>query len=435
MIRIFYSILVCLGLLAASPVLVPLVLFVPKRRKTIGPRLGLMPVPARQAPGRAIWLHALSVGESLSAEAMVHAVKARYPETPLVVSASTRTGFGIASARYGQCVEGVVYFPYDLLFSIRRVADRVNPAVVVLVETDLWPGFLLEMARRRVPVVLVNARISGRSFRRFRRFRGLAGPIFSTLGGVCAQSAADAGRFLRLGVGADRMAVTGNLKFDRAVPGLPSGEDPILERIEAGLAGKSVIVAGSTHGGEDEIVLDAVFPSASSRPPRVLVLAPRHPERADAVVQCCRGRGLAAERLSDLASGEIPEVVVVDRMGVLAGLYRLADVAVVGGGFIPRGGHNPLEPAVLGKPVLFGPDMSDFREIASLLRESGGARRVEGAGELAEALDRWLSDPAAAARAGARALAVVEAHRGAVDRTMAALARFCRDVPEIRERP
>jgi 3-deoxy-D-manno-octulosonic-acid transferase len=361
------------------------------------------------------------VGEVLSALALIRGLRRRRPGLPVVLSASTLSGFDLARSRAADLVDGLYYYPYDLPFAVRRAAAAISPRMVVLVETDLWPNFLHHLSGAGIPVVLVNARLSERTFRGYSRVRPLVLPMLRSLSRICVQSAREAERFAALGVSRRRLVATGNLKFDQedAVP--PDEEAVSFLRKRIGLTGSGpVLVAGSTHPGEEEI-LAAVFGELKPAFAGLqMVAAPRDPGRAAGVCRRLREAGLRAACLEqiDAAKGEALDAAVVDRIGLLRSLYGVCDAAFVGGSLAPFGGHNPLEPAAYRKPVLFGPDMGDFPGIAEDLLAAGGAVRVADAAELAGALRMLFKDPARAERIGGCAYGVFAAHRGAVERTL-----------------
>ena len=420
---IVYQALLALALLVAAPVLLA-------RRgrhylETLPGRLGRGPggQPPEEPP---LWLHAVSVGEAGVAATLARALPAALP---LVVTTITPTGQErVRAALAGRARIG--YLPFDLGFAVRCFFRRARPRALVLVEGDYWPLVLREARRRGLPVAVVNGRIGDATFRRLRRLRRLLGPPFGWLfGGVGrfgVQSAADRDRLLALGVPAERVTVTGNLKFE-------SPEPPRLPRLEAAvkaLAGRRpVLIAGSTMAGEEERVL-AAFAAAGGGARALLVLAPRHPQRWDEAARRVAEAGLGFVRRSDLGTppaaplpgaGEPPAVLLLDSLGELAGLYRAAAGAFVGGTLVPTGGHNPLEPARFGLPVAVGPSMENFRQIAGNFDRAGAWERAADAGGLAEVWRRWLDDPAAAHALGARAAELVEAHRGALEKTLALL--------------
>ncbi len=405
---LLYQALYGAALLAAGPVLL-----VRRGRHylpTLAARLG-RGLPA--APPGALWLHAVSVGE-----AGVAATLARHlpPALPLLVTTVTPTGQERARAAFRDR-GAVAYLPFDLGLPVSRFYDRFAPRALVLVEGDYWPLVLRAARRRRLPVVVVNGRVSDRTFPRLRRLRPLLGPLFGAVDRFGMQTAADRDRLLALGVPAERITVTGNLKFETPPPAV----HPELEaRLRALAGGRAVLLAGSTMAGEEEAVLDAHAAIGAGR--ALLLLAPRHPERWDPVAALVAARAPGAVRRSALPEAGQPPAVLLDSLGELAGLYRLADAAFVGGTLVPTGGHNPLEPARFGVPTAVGPSMENFREIAAAFDGADAWARVADAAGLAAAWRGWLDDPEAAAAVGARARALIATHRGAVARTLELLA-------------
>jgi len=425
---VLYNMMLVLGVAVGFPLIVPLVVTSRKRRKTMLQRLGLSRLPHQLSgdgksggDGKPIWIHALSVGEVISAVPLVRALERENPGRDIVFSASTLTGFEIARERLGDQVRRVFYYPYDFIFSVRRIADAVDPALVAIVETDLWPNFLFEMKRRAVPVILLNARLSSRSFRGYRRLGDFSKRIFSALARICPQTETDAKRFRRLGIPARRITVTGNLKFDQD---RETAAADGTKRLKAGLhlmPGQPVVVAGSTHKGEEAMLLAAAALVKNQFPDLLLIIAPRNPDRARHVCRICREAGVSATLMKDLLrSAEIGRfgAVVVDTIGLLTALYGLSDIAFVGGSLVKCGGHNPLEPAYFSKPILFGPDMSDFSKIAGMLVGSGGAFQVRDVATLSACLSELLANPDKRRRMGLNSLAVFEANCGAVSRTL-----------------
>lgn len=425
---LLYNLLLTGAALAGLPLLAALVLFSEKRRRTALQRLGVRPGPARlrrriaaHHGGKPLWVHALSVGEVVSAIPLVAALKERFGNRSLVFSTSTQTGFEIASRKLAGTADLVFHFPYDLLFSVAATVRAVDPELVVLVESDIWPNFLSAMKKRGTPVALVNARLSDRSFAGYQRLRSFIRPLFLTFARICCQSRADAGRFAALGVPMDRIATTGSIKFDQPVRPMT-----LLERRQLRHAMKipqqaPVVVAGSTHIGEEALLADAFCKLRRDFAGLVLIVAPRDPRRAAKVVQIFRAAGMTGATLSDAETAETAgsaDVVVIDRIGILDRVYALADLAFVGGSLVERGGHNPLEPAAFGKPVLFGPDMRDFADIARHLLAAGGAVRVNGREDLQTAAATLLKNPPLARQTGAAALQVFNNHKGAVNRTV-----------------
>lgn len=413
------------ALFLLSVILIPagfvLCLFVEKRRKTWMPRLGFQKFPDR-GHSRPIWVHALSVGEAKAAAPLAKALARRYPERGVVVSASTATGFQILKDETLPWVRHVFFYPYDFYFSVKRIFNRVDPALVVIVESDLWPNFLFEAQNRSVPVILVNARLSERSLAGYQRFAFFFRPVFGLFAAVCAASERQKERFESLLGDAEKVIVTGNVKFDSRPE-----ESPATGRQSLGISDEvPVLVAGSTHEGEEEILARLVLSWRESSPGLVVVSAPRDPARAAEVAGIFSGIGLQTALFSDIVHHPCKgcDVIVVDAMGALASLYSLADVAFVGGSMLPLGGHNPLEGAAHGKPVIFGPHMEDFAEISELLVDERAAIQVMDNAELEEAVRVLLCDRQKAAEIGDRARTVVLANRGAVDKMVEATGRF-----------
>lgn len=438
---LLYNILMTAGLTAAMPLAVAAAAGSRKRRRTVIHRLGLgpLPDPPTGRPGRPVWVHALSVGEVRSARPLVAALAQRIGPARIVGSAATLTGYREAAAAYAPAAGRVIFSPFDLLWSVRRMAARIDPALVIVVESDVWPNFLHEMGRRRVPVVLVNARLSDRSLAGYRRLGRFGRTLFGGFGAICTQSQEDARRFRSLGIDPDRVHVTGSTKFDQHVAPVDSAKVGALRR-RLGLDEKTpVLVAGSTHAGEEAGLAKALKGIRARVASTALIVAPRNPERAAEVCRIFTGAGFVAHPLSRFPDSRrgAADVVVVDALGQLVRLYALADLAFVGGSLVRQGGHNPLEPAALARPVLFGPDMGDFRRPARLLIAAGGGRQVRDAEDLARQAATLLSDPDRRRSMGSAARGVFMAHRGAVARTLAVIRTVLpkdNPVPELTER-
>ncbi len=383
-------------------------------------------LPDRVDPGGrpSIWIHAVSVGEVQAARTLIPGLRDRYPGHRLWLSTTTRTGRAVAAGI--EAVDGLFYFPLDLPPAVDRVLDRVRPVLFVAVDTELWPNLLRRCARRGVRTMLVNGRISDRSYPRYRLVRRWFRRVLADVDRCCAQSDESARRLVDLGAPADRVVMTGNLKFDAlpAPPPAPAARDDDLPR-SLGLApDRPVLMAASTHPGEEEPVLDAFRRLRSAVPDLVLLLAPRHPERGAEVAALAAARGLAAVRRSRLPEDGAgrADVVVLDTVGELAALFPAATVVFVGGSLVPVGGHNVIEPAARGRPVVFGPHMENFAEIAELFLAHRAARRVSGAEELESVLAGLLADPRQRAELGTAARSLVEANRGAAARSLAEIA-------------
>jgi 3-deoxy-D-manno-octulosonic-acid transferase len=392
----------------------PLWLFSPKRRATLFKRFGWQRYPPSQpASQQPVWVHALSIGELLSAGTLIRRLRQELHDRPLYVSVSTASAFAMACDRFGPSCDGVFYFPYDTAFAVHRCLDAVDPALIVLVETDIWPGFLDDVRSRGISCLLVNGRLSPKSFRRYGRLRVLFEPAFRIFHRIYPQSPAEGQRFLAMGVAPEQLRRSGNLKFDVAAA-IPDPDALAALRTEFFVSDDSrILIAGSTHRGEEEIVRSCFLRLRNEFPSLRLIVVPRRPERGFEVLQLFQQSGTEAVLMSALDRSTA--VVVVDRMGYLSRLYPLAELAVIGGSFVPQGGQNPIEPAACGKPVLFGPDMHDFPDVAAQLLEAGGAIQAANEQELFAACHELLSNPEEARSMGERARQVVREHQGATE--------------------
>lgn len=366
-----------------------------------------------------IWVHAVSVGESIAAAPMVRELLRRHPQLPITITCMTPTGSEQIRKLFGDQV-GHAYLPYDLPWLQRRLIRRLQPRIAIIMETELWPNLVAECRRAGVPVVLANARLSQRSARGYQRVAWLVRPMFAALDWVAVQSAAEAERFVALGVRQAALTVTGSIKFDLK----PAAE--LLEQADrwrAQWGERPVWIAASTHAGEDEIVLAAQQLILRRHPQALLILVPRHPERFDGVARQVQQAGLSMVRRSEgTMPGMADQVFLGDSMGELMQFYACADMAFVGGSLIAGGGHNYLEPAALGLPVLSGPHRFNFTEISELLEQAGALVEVADAEALAGQVIRWLDDAGVARQAGAAGQAVVKANQGALERLLQGIA-------------
>ena len=377
--------------------------------------------PAPASGGRpSVWVHAVSVGEALTARPLVRALKARFPDWPLYLSTTTVTGAAVAERDSGGA-DGLLYAPFDWPIPVRRVLDALEPRLLVLVETELWPNLIHEARRRGTRVAVVNGRLSPRSFGRYRRIRRWLARVLSEVDLFLMQGEPHAARVRALGAPEERVRVTGNLKYDAL-------DDPrppeTLAALIPGASDESPLwIAGSTVAGEEPLVLDAFRRVRARVPGARLLLVPRHPERFAEAAALAEQAGFRTQRRSALqAAWTGGDVLVLDTLGELPRLYPLASVVFVGGSLVPAGGHNVLEAAVASRPVIVGPHMENFQEIADELREDGALVTVSSPEELAREVAALLEDPARRAELGRRGRAVVDRNRGALERTVAALA-------------
>ncbi|MDR6164380.1 lipid IV(A) 3-deoxy-D-manno-octulosonic acid transferase [Pseudomonas fluorescens] len=420
--RTLYTVLFYLGLPLVAIRLWLRARKAPAYAKRIGERFTLG-MPTLQPGG--IWVHAVSVGESIAAAPMIRALLERHPALPITVTCMTPTGSERIQAlfanepRIQHC-----YLPYDLPCAAARFLDRVQPKLAVIMETELWPNHIHQCAKRGIPVALANGRLSERSARGYGRFSKLTAPMLAEMSLFAIQTEAEAQRFRDLGARPQTVEVTGSIKFDLTI-------DPQLLQRAAELRSqwqaqdRPVWIAASTHEGEDEVLLDAHRRLLSSHPDALLILVPRHPERFNAVFELCQREGFATVRRSTGAKVDAQTSVLLgDTMGELLFLYALADSAFVGGSLVPNGGHNLLEPAALAKPVLSGPHLFNFLDIAAQMREAGALVEVDDAEGLAIEVQRLFELPRDAQRMAEAGLAVMRRNQGALQRLLDSLGRL-----------
>lgn len=419
--RTFYTLLFHLGL----PLLALRLYLRARKAPAYGRRLGerfAFRLPAMRKGG--IWVHAVSVGESIAAAPMVRALLKAYPELPITLTCMTPTGSERIGAlfadepRVQHC-----YLPYDLPWAAGRFLDHVQPRLGVIMETELWPNHIHQCARRGIPVALANARLSERSARGYGRFARLTRPMLAEMSLIAAQTEVEAQRFLALGARAACVQVTGSIKFDLKI------DEQLVPRAQAlrqqwAATSRPVWIAASTHDGEDALILQAHQQLLQVHGDALLILVPRHPERFDAVHAICSQQFATVRRSTGLPVLAQTQVLLGDTMGELLFLYALADMAFVGGSLVPTGGHNPLEPAALALPVLMGPHVFNFLEISAMLREAGALQQVDDAQGLAGAVQRLVELPQDARRMGEAGRAVMRANQGALQRLLAGLERL-----------
>jgi 3-deoxy-D-manno-octulosonic-acid transferase len=410
--RTLYSILFHLGLPLIALRLWLRARKAPAYAQRVGERFALG-LPAMQRGG--IWVHAVSVGESIAAAPMIRALLARYPQLPITVTCMTPTGSErIQSLFANEPRVQHCYLPYDFPWAAARFLDHVQPKIGVIMETELWPNHIHQCAKRGIATVLANARLSERSARGYGRFAGLTRPMLAEMSLIAVQTETEA----------QRVTVTGSIKFDLTIdPQLLASA--IEQRKQWQTLARPVWIAASTHAGEDEVVLAAHRAVMESHPDALLILVPRHPERFSSVFELSQQQGFMSVRRS---TGESvthgTSVLVGDTMGELLFLYALADLAFVGGSLVPNGGHNLLEPAALGKPVLSGPHLFNFLEIAAMLRNARALEEVSDSAELAAAVRRLIDQPERAKEIADAGLAVMKANQGALQKLLDGIARL-----------
>jgi len=419
--RTLYTLLFHLGL-----PLVALRLFLrgrkaPAYRARIAERFACGLPPMRQG---GIWVHAVSVGESIAAAPLVRALLKQYPDLPITLTCMTPTGSERIRAMFdGEPRVQHCYLPYDLPWAAGRFLDHVRPRLGIIMETELWPNHIHQCARRGIPVALANARLSERSARGYARFAGLTRPMLEEMSLIAVQTETEAERFRALGARQACVQVTGSIKFDLKI------DDQLMPRARQlreqwGASQRPIWIAASTHDGEDGLILEAHRQLLSVHSDALLLLVPRHPERFAAVHELCAGQFTTVRRSAGDAVTAQTQVLLGDTMGELLFLYALADIAFVGGSLVPTGGHNPLEPAALALPVLMGPHVFNFLEISAMLREAGALQQVDEAEGLAAAVRRLVELPRDARRMGEAGRAVMQANQGALQRLLDGLARL-----------
>lgn len=382
-------------------------------------RFGSLPVYLNVDGDRSIWIHAVSVGEVLASRILVEPLKKRFPRHRIFLSTSTVAGNAVARQRV-HGIDGLFYAPFDFPSPVRKVLDTLKPDLLVIVETELWPNLIHEAHARGTKIALVNGRISPRSYPRYRRIRGLLRGTLSRVDAFFMQAEPHAERIREMGAPAGRVKVTGNLKFDALDSGRPKER---LTRIVLSDPSRPLIVAGSTVPGEEEIILKALHLVREKVPNASLVLAPRHPDRFSEVPALVQAAGFRCARRTDLEPGQWKDgdVLILDTLGELASVYSLATVAFVGGSLVPQGGHNVLEVSASGVPVLTGPHVQNFQEIANEFHREGALVYVRDAAELAREIISFVTDKARRDDVGGRGRALIEPNRGALGRTVDAL--------------
>jgi 3-deoxy-D-manno-octulosonic-acid transferase len=416
-----YNTLLLLASLGALPYFAIQSLRITKYRAGLRQRFGhVSPDVVSALQGRRpLWLHAVSVGEVIAAVPLVNALRQRFPHLPVLISTVTETGQATACEK--MAAAAYLYFPLDYPWVVHQVIARLQPRLFLMVETEIWPNFLRELTRQAIPAILVNGRISPRSFRGYRYLRLFMCRVLPAITSFSMQTKLDAERIIAIGAAPSRVHVTGNIKYDLALETLTSADEHAL-RADLGIGEAPVFMAGSTHRGEEDIVIAAYRQVRAQVPTLRLLLAPRHLDRLDEVEALLREHQLMVQRRShghlSSQSGSAP-VLLLDTIGELAKLYAVGTVVFVGGSFAPIGGHNVLEPAAHRKAILFGPHMHNFHQIAAALLEAGGALQVHNPKALGEHVSMLLRQPERRQALGEAAYQVLCDNQGAIARTVA----------------
>jgi 3-deoxy-D-manno-octulosonic-acid transferase len=386
-----------------------------KYAPTLADRLGFLKLPQLS---RSIWVHAVSVGEVKAVEKLLERLREQFPDRPLVVSTATPAGQQLARDRR-DIVDHTLYFPIDLPWCVQRTLDRVNPELMIIAETEIWPNFLRICRSRGIRVVMINGRISDKSFARYRLVRPWLRRVFESYSIIGMQSELDRERIQAIGADPQKVTVFGNLKYDVA---------PRVGTVKAELVRllgtwQKVWIAASTMPGEEELIVEAFQQLRTAHPDLKLLIAPRNPERFDPVGEKLSQSGYDIIRRSELETGNarLASILLLDSIGELAALFHYATVVFMGGSLVSRGGHNILEPARHGKPVIFGPHMENFRDMSRLFLEANAAIQIESAAQLPAAVSDLLCNPQKADAVGRNALGVVQQNTGATDRVLRVL--------------
>lgn len=398
----------------------PLYLFRGKFRRGFSRRLGFLPKGLDL--DRPIWVHAVSVGEAITLKPLVESLRINYPQKRLVISTVTSTGNKIAR-QMARDTDLVTYLPFDISFIIRSVINRINPSLFIIAETELWPNLISSLYKNNIPVIVVNGRISDGSFRGYSKIRFLLKPMLDKVALFCVQTERDSQRLISLGAPQGKIRICGNMKFDASVNTNVSTVDLEEYRKLLGLnPAERLLVCGSTHPGEEEIVLNAYQDLQKEFPSLKLLIAPRHPERAKDIEKLILARGFNAVSISNpkliTYNSQTTTVFILDTIGQLIYFYALADIVFVGGSLIKKGGHNILEPASLGKPIIFGPNMFNFRDITDLFLADNAAIMLSDESQLKLKIKELLQNPQQAAELGRRAKALIADDIGATARVM-----------------
>jgi len=415
------TILYDLIFLGFALIYLPVYLFKGKFHRGFLARLGLL--PRGLTLKEPIWIHAVSVGEAMAMRGLVEELRRAYPLKKFVISTVTPTGNKIARS-FAKESDFVTYLPLDFSFILRRVIKKINPCIFIIAETEIWPNLITALYKSGIPIAILNARISDASFKGYLAIKYLLKPILNKINIFCAQSENDSSRLNRLGVSLDKIKVTGNMKFDQV---LAQGLDAAAHKKRIGLNEKDrLLVAGSTHPGEEEILLNTYRGLLKKFPDLYLLLAPRHPERADEVESLVKNLGFKPQRIGSLSS-EIPSletVFILDTVGELISFYAVADVVFVGGSLVKKGGQNILEPASAGKPVIFGPYMFNFRDIAQIFLNNQAALKVYNQDDLAASVSELLNNNQKAAQLVKNAREVIINNQGATKRNVSLIRKF-----------
>lgn len=418
MVYFLYNLLMTIGVLAGLPFFLIKLITTPKYRPGATQRLGFYPQEAAgKLRGRKVlWVHAVSVGEVIAALPLVRELRRRYPDRKIVVTTVTATGNRIARAQAKEA-DVILFFPFDLKPVVDKTIRLIHPSLFILIETEIWPNCIHALFLGKVPTLIVNGRISQGSFSGYRRVRFLMKRVLTEITAFSMQTGEDARRIISLGAPPDRVHNSGNIKFDVSARYIEEEEKEQIRR-ELLIPEKGpILIAGSTHRGEEEIIIESYRELRKNHPDLSLILAPRHPERCNEVEELLRRAGLPYQKRS--CPEEDKEVLLLDTVGELSRLYGIATVAFVGGSLVPNGGHNILEPAVYGVPVLFGPHMENFPEISKVMKARQGGINCKDKTQFGQAVADLLKDRTKREAMGRAGRDIIEENQGALEQTLA----------------
>ncbi len=426
MIYWVYNSLLSLLLILSLPFILLALLFTRGIRVGFLERVGFYPRRVKDAllGSRPVWIHAVSVGEVRAANSLVIEIRKRFPDRKILLSTFTRAGYRMA-CQSQPIADGVIFLPLDHPWVIRRTLSLFDPALLIFLETEFWPNLLHLAHSRGVPTLLISGRISPRAFRRYRFFRWFFSRVLRQITTFGMQSQQYAERVADLGVDPNKVMVTGNLKHANWGSLEAEGMDETMGSLN-GDTPRRILVAGSTHRGEEQVLLDTFLNLKSRNPDLLMILAPRHPQRFDEVEKLLQRKKLNYVKKSEMnghGAGDA-DIVFLDTLGELPAIYRLAHVVFIGGSLVDAGGHNLIEPARWSKPVLFGPHMANFSDLADEMKQQGGGIEVSGEEDLTRVISMFLGEPEKALEVGEKAKRVVEGDRGVVDRSMGLIGRY-----------
>jgi 3-deoxy-D-manno-octulosonic-acid transferase len=428
MINSLYNTLLTLGLVLSSPFFALKILTNSRYRRGLSQRLGFSYKSISKLVGdeKPLWIHAASVGEVLGSLPVIEGIKQVKPQLPILLSTMTATGNDMAKKR-ASGVRTITFFPLDYPWAVRRAISLVNPRAFLMAETEIWPNFLMELGRREIPVLLFNGRISTRSLQWYRRFRFFLNSPLTTISAFCMQSSLDAQRIIEIGANPERVTVTGNIKFDQSPPEITRKEKEALLQTLGLHAGQPILIAGSTHRGEEEFMLKVLRRLSFEYPDLVLILAPRHLERVGEVEILLKREKIPWKRKSQIrAEGkrEGAVVILLDTLGELAKLYSIGTLTFVGGSLVRVGGHNILEPLFFKKPVLFGPFTDHFREISEEVLRRGAGFQIRESEEMVLHAKTLFENASLRSNIGKCGFEIIRDNRGATRKTLETIFRF-----------